>query len=282
MASSTKLYELKNAKAAMLTKHGKASLIKPSLHKFGIDIVTTEAFDTDLLGTFSGEVERTMTPQNCAARKARLACELTGLELGIGSEGSFGGGPYPGLVNWDTEIIVLYDSRWDKEITAVVSGPFSVGKIKTESLEDLKKQIANHSSQQAWIFRGPEKNHKGLQSFQAVYSALQASALIENDELTESLSLEPDLRAMHCPERQNYIRQTAEQLAQRIQSLCPSCAIPDFWPTDVERGLACRSCGRPTKSIRAKISVCSECNHSEVVNVDREAAEPAECQWCNP
>ena len=36
---------------------------------------------------------------------------LTGEQFGLGSEGSFGGGPYPGLMNWDEEVICFYDKR---------------------------------------------------------------------------------------------------------------------------------------------------------------------------
>ena len=74
--------------AALLTKHHKLALIAPALATAGIQVRSTDAFDTDTLGSFSGETPRLQTPLECARTKARLAAELTGLPIGIGSEGS--------------------------------------------------------------------------------------------------------------------------------------------------------------------------------------------------
>jgi len=46
-------------KVAFLTQHGKEKFIAPLLEPFlGCDIVQTAGYDTDQLGTFSGEVQR--------------------------------------------------------------------------------------------------------------------------------------------------------------------------------------------------------------------------------
>jgi len=67
----------------------KEALLRPCYSKaLNWQVVSTDAFDTDQLGTFSGETSRTLSPSDCAARKAHLACELTGLSMGLGSEGS--------------------------------------------------------------------------------------------------------------------------------------------------------------------------------------------------
>ena len=58
-----------------------------------------ESFDTDSLGSFAGERLRFMSPQECALRKAAIAADVSGCDIGIGSEGSFSPGPY-GIVTF--------------------------------------------------------------------------------------------------------------------------------------------------------------------------------------
>ena len=48
------------------------------------------AFDTDRLGTFSGEIERVGSAKDTAIRKARLGITVTNLPCGFASEGRFG------------------------------------------------------------------------------------------------------------------------------------------------------------------------------------------------
>ncbi|MDC9523791.1 hypothetical protein PSH55_22230, partial [Pseudoalteromonas sp. Angola-31] len=80
--------------AVIATKHKKAPLIAPALKPLGYNVVTTSLFDTDTLGMFTNEVQRDCSAQTAALIKAQQACELTGEQCGLGSEGSFGGGPY--------------------------------------------------------------------------------------------------------------------------------------------------------------------------------------------
>tara|TARA_R110002126_G_scaffold12196_18_gene53209 strand:- start:2464 stop:2820 length:357 start_codon:yes stop_codon:yes gene_type:complete len=73
----------------MLTRHDKGRLIAPALNQLGWQLTELNSFDTDSLGSFAGEYPRFMTAQECAFRKAALAAELSGLDIGLGSEGSF-------------------------------------------------------------------------------------------------------------------------------------------------------------------------------------------------
>ena len=48
-------------KLVIATKHGKESVLKPLFDKeLGVKSELVEGLDTDLLGTFSGEIERTL------------------------------------------------------------------------------------------------------------------------------------------------------------------------------------------------------------------------------
>ncbi len=54
------------------TKHQKEKIVAPLFEKaFGSKVVATENFDTDQMGTFSGEIERLEDPITAA----RMKCE---------------------------------------------------------------------------------------------------------------------------------------------------------------------------------------------------------------
>ncbi|MCR9184244.1 MAG: hypothetical protein NXH81_02475 [Halieaceae bacterium] len=272
-----------SGRIALLTRHGKGALVEAPLAALGLDVRVTDAFDTDQLGTFSGEVARTLSPLDCARRKAQLACELTGLDLGLGSEGSFGGGPMAGFMNWDEELLLLWDRRSGREIVARAAGPVRVAAFIWESEPQLLTQLAPFPSAQGWIIRHPAGVSKGLCGAAAVLAELRTNVLPRSSaDDTDPVRIEPDLRAMHCPERQAYIRQAAEQLAERLQTTCPHCAAPDFWPDRFEPGLPCADCDAPTALSLAAIRCCSACGHEEREPVAEKFAEPQYCSWCNP
>ena len=267
---------------ALLTKHAKDAVIGPALAQLGLTLAVTDAYDTDKLGTFSGEVPRKLSPRDCAARKARIACKLSGLNLGLGSEGSFGGGPIPGLVNWDDEILLLYDASLDLEIVAHASGAVDLGNISSNNFQELCAWIDRFPAEQAWVLRRPDQIHKGILGKEALHKLLTGEGLLQHGKVVEKLRLEPDLRAMHCPERRVYIQQAAEQLCQRLQATCPACTAPDFWLNTVERGLPCAWCNAPTTLAKILIKECRQCGFTDRQPVAQPHADPGQCQWCNP
>lgn len=270
-------------KAALLTKHEKLPLVSPYLLEVGLSVSLTSAFNTDELGTFSGEIARKLLPVECARQKAKLAIELTGLDVGIGSEGSFGGGPMPGLMNWDDEILVLYDALNDFEIVSLAQGPVKASDFSMTSLSVLKKHLDSFDKDQAWILKTDSALVKGLKGYREISLQLEKHGLLsESQYKQQQVRLEPDLRAMNCPERQYYIRQAAQQLSQRIQSLCPSCNAPDFWRAEAVRGAPCLACGLPSDVPKAFIKRCTVCQLEEQEPSDTQFIEPGQCQLCNP
>ena len=74
---------------AFLTQHGKESLVRPVLEPaLGCTVQRAEGYDTDLLGTFSGEVKRIEGQLQTARTKARIGMQLLGTPLGMASEGA--------------------------------------------------------------------------------------------------------------------------------------------------------------------------------------------------
>ena len=66
--------------AAMLTQHDKTRLIAPALNSLGWQLTELSSFDTDALGSFSGEQPRFMSPYECVLRKAAIAADLSGAD----------------------------------------------------------------------------------------------------------------------------------------------------------------------------------------------------------
>lgn len=271
------------AQIALLTKHHKAQLMAPPLLPLGIALITTDAFDTDTLGTFAGEITRQHSPLECARTKAQLAMSLTGLSIGLGSEGSFGGGPMPGLVNWDEELLLYLDSRSGQEIVAIAAGPIPLSAVASDDLNVLQAHMARQDPQQGWILRHASGVVKGLVGVDALEQALIAGKLLKTNRLLkEQIQLEPDFRAHLCPARQQYIKQAAEQLAARLQALCPKCQAPDFWRKAAERGLPCELCAYPTSQVKYYIKSCSCCSHTEYEAATAAQATASHCPLCNP
>lgn len=268
---------------ALLSKHQKAAHIAPHLAACGFTVETTEAFDTDRLGTFCGDIARPMTPLACAQKKAWLASKLTGLRYGLGSEGSFGGGPVPGLINWDHELLALYDAEQDHYIMASVAGPISLVQYQDKDLQALSTILHSQSDKQAWIVKTEGRCDKGLRDPDAVMTLLAELSLRNGSQtLNDTVHVQPDLRAMHCPQRQRYIAQAAQQLAERWQSRCPHCQAADFWFREHRLGLPCNACGAPTERLQARIRICLYCQHRKSEPVPEPTADPGFCQWCNP
>ena len=78
-------------------------------------------FDTDLLGTFTRETARGGSQLDAARRKARKGMELSGLDAGLASEGSFGPDPFAEMVPWNVALIAWLDDRMGIEVVGMAT-----------------------------------------------------------------------------------------------------------------------------------------------------------------
>ncbi|MFN7015030.1 MAG: DUF6671 family protein, partial [Bacteroidia bacterium] len=99
---------------SVATKHKKEIVFSTVFIHLGLSYVPALEIDTDVLGTFTGEVERKYNPLETALHKAKLLTkELNSVDFIVANEGSFGPHPYMPFVASDSEVILLYDVKAD-------------------------------------------------------------------------------------------------------------------------------------------------------------------------
>ena len=274
-------------RVALITKHEKARWIAPYLAPLGYEVYASNMFDTDILGTFSGEVERTLSPMDAALTKAKKACELTDADWGLGSEGSFGGGPAPGMINWNDELLCLYQASTGMVIYAHAAGPTPVQDLTLDGRVPLEQKLLRLPNQR-WILRSEHNIEEGVENGvdKRVEKGLSAKQLLDSLEQIESSSrkvkIEPDLRAMNCPERQKMIAKAAEDLVRRLSVTCPQCQAFNFVVKEKQSGLPCTLCTLPTEQAKSWVRICDYCGYRNDEIVQQKGADPTHCQFCNP
>ncbi len=272
---------LKNNKIVVASKHEKEKVIKPLFDAIYNCTFLSSEIDTDLLGTFSGEIERTLSPYETAFEKCRMAFKTTDADFAIASEGSFGPHPTLFFVPADEEFL-LFISRDEKLIIWAkhISTETNFNKIENPNREELsdfleKVQFPSHKV----ILKSNTRIEKGIDDLNVLNQLIQVSKL-----QNESFSIETDMRA-HCnPTRMKVIEETTVKLLEKLNSLCPSCETPGFSVQEVIKGLPCAQCGLKTESTLKHIKICTTCNHKEDIFYPRgiQAEDPMYCPFCNP
>jgi hypothetical protein len=280
------MYTCAGQSVALLTQHGKEKVIAPVLQP-GLDcrIRHVTGFDTDQLGTFTRDTPRPGTQLEAARRKARTGMELSGLPLGVASEGSFGPDPFAGLFPWNLELMVWIDDRLGIEVVGTAQGPARSGHLLTGDWEAVRSFAEQVEFPRHHLVLRPEgqndpRIHKGIADWRRL-EAVFADCLAQSS--NRQVFVETDLRAFANPTRMQRIEQAAHDLLKRLLSGCPACDSPGYWPTERQPGLRCADCGLPTTVYRSEVWTCVRCDHRCVKErTDRTLAEPGECSHCNP
>jgi ribosomal protein S27AE len=260
---------------AMLTRHDKVRLIAPVLsQEAGIELVLCDSFDTDCLGSFSGERPRFMSQAECALRKAALAADLSGEALGLGSEGSFSAGPF-GLGTFNLELLSCINIEAGWVVTGRFYGPSRVQRWTLTSFAALQHALSSVPTGQLLLLKQQQQVFKGLTPAETLTHATPLLTLGE-------VELSYDLRAHCCPERQLHIRQAAQDLVARLQRCCPRCSTPGFWPDKAIAGLPCEDCAAPSSLTRQHQACCQRCGYTEYYAAEAKYAAAQFCPVCNP
>ncbi|MEN9332993.1 MAG: hypothetical protein RLY35_173 [Bacteroidota bacterium] len=274
-------------KLLVASMHNKHQVIAPIFKReWSSDVVCSADLDTDQFGTFSGEVERKLDPMSSAIAKCRLGLRLSGLDLGVATEGSFG--PHPSLP-WmaaHEEWMVLVDEKNELVISKrkwSIDTNFNHAKI---SNEDELFQFAERAQfpSHALILRskkddGSQEILKGINEAQILRDSFHRMNIPFSE-----LTVETDMRAHFNPTRMKVIEELTIGLMQKAVTPCPECKKNGFGEQRVEPGLPCGQCGLPTSSPLYKITTCISCGfESKELNPDGKPTEdPMYCSICNP
>jgi hypothetical protein len=272
-------------KVAVATKHGKLSQIAPAFDGLKEWQLELAPIDTDEFGTFSGEVERTLSPRETVIEKAKAGARSLGLDYGIASEGTIGAHPHLPFINSDYELMAFVCLSED---VAVVESYLSAD-------INAYTQDVSHSSDLEEIFRSLDlPNHAanivvetklGRQVLKGFTDMHEVQKIIEQylADDTKSVRVESDFRAMNSPSRQANIAICAQRLALRVGANCPECSHFGWGRVGYEYGLPCVSCGLMNESVaNAEKLGCPSCDFVELNEFAQEAIDPSRCEFCNP
>jgi hypothetical protein len=268
------------------TKHKKQNAMAALLEKeLGVTCIVPNDLDTDQLGTFSGEIERELSPMDAAKKKCTLAMELTNTDLAIASEGSFGAHPLLYFLPANDEILVLIDKKNGLEI--------AVREISTKTNYNAK-EVSSEEDLLAFAQSAQFPSHGIiLKNKKDGFSSI-AKGILETIELLATFTkfkdnhgtayVETDMRAHLNPSRMQVIEETTEKLIKKIKTTCPSCQTPGFGIKDATPGLPCENCKAPTKSTLFHIYACQKCNHNQEAYFPngKQEEDPTFCDRCNP
>ena len=273
-------------KASLLTQHGKESIICPQLFDSnGLEVIHVSDYDTDKLGSFTRDIPRYGSQLDAARKKARVGMELSGLQLGIASEGAFDNDPYTGMLPWNYELVLLIDDIRNIEIIGFFGGQAQSTSQLVSSWDELTALLseAQFTTHQL-VIRPDDEYHpecrKGIKDLDSLKEAFEwATSLSKKG----NVFVENDLRAHTNPTRMANILKATQDLSRKMNSLCPECESPGFWVTERKKGLLCACCEAPTNLPVANIWSCVKCEYKkEELIPNQTKADPSKCHYCNP
>ena len=279
------MHPYENIKISLLTKHKKEHIIAPKFLKMlNAEVIHTDAFDTDELGTFTRDKARYGNQLDAARRKAIIGMEITGLKYGIASEGSFTSDPFIGLLPWNHEIVIFIDNNLGIEVIGSSKAAAMSSQSKVRNWKELAKFARlNKFPTHHLVLRPDDENHpvlhKGISNRIVLEEAFNQAIKLSK---TKKVFVEHDLRAFANPTRMKNIAKATTDLIQKLKTLCPNCQTPGFQITKIIAGLPCALCGLETRETMERIFTCISCDYEKSEFVKKKKADPAKCDFCNP
>lgn len=269
----------------LATKHQKEQALRESFAAaFAANIFVPTDYDTDQFGTFTGEIERSLRPDETATLKATRAAQTYGYDFGLASEGSFGPHPTHYFSACDFEWLCFVDLTRDLviiESDLTTETNYAYLDIKpSDSYQHFLEQVKfqNH----ALILRGMTTKTilaKGVQSRAELDQLLRAHFQHE-----DVIRLETDMRALFNPTRMQFIQRLGLKLITRMKTFCQRCHAPGFGKITVRGSLPCADCCSETGLYEHRVLSCVKCDYEEShPRADGLLhADPQYCFHCNP
>lgn len=276
----------KGRRLVIATKHKKESVIAPLLEKhLGVQCFVPDDFDSDTLGTFTGEIERKDDALTTVRKKCLLAMENTHCDLGIASEGSFGPHPTIFMAHADDELLLFIDKKNNLEIIVrelSLDTNFNATTVTCfQNLVNLVKTVG--FPEHAVILKITEEEVptvvKGIQSWELLKECFHKLSANNSQVVAET-----DMRAMYNPTRMKVIEKATQKLVDKIKSTCPQCNTPGFGIVNIKSGLPCEWCGSPTNSAKSHLYKCKKCDFEQekMFPNEKKTEDPMYCDYCNP
>ncbi|PZO46779.1 MAG: hypothetical protein DCF16_18595 [Alphaproteobacteria bacterium] len=279
-------------RVVLASMHGKeAAIAAPFMTALGLELITAPGIDTDLLGTFSGEIERIGSMLDVAERKARVGMAAAGCDLGLASEGSFGPHPQMPFLPAGRELLTFVDEGRALCISEALITETNYACASARETSELQEFLIRIGFPSHAVVVSPQRASrtllagaplfKGVKDLGALTRAVAVCAKAADD---GTAFVETDMRAHMNPTRMQSLRPLADRLAQRLAHLCPDCHAPGYGRVDVVQGLPCSDCGAPTAWTHLDVYGCMGCGMRE----HRPRAdglltiEPVNCPACNP
>jgi hypothetical protein len=269
----------------LATKHKKEEAIRqPFIDAFNANIIVPNDYDTDVFGTFTGEIPRLMNAYDTVIKKANDALFTYSYEYAIASEGSFGPHPTLFLSPADIEIMCFVDRKKNITITETeLTTKTNYAHLDITPLTDYAsflKQIQFGSH--ALVIRLLDNNEivdKGIKTLDELTITLNKSF-----KQSKQLRLETDMRAMMNPTRMSVINTLAIKLVNRLKCTCRKCETPGFGKLAFKDHLDCGACGSKTNLHKYQVSQCIQCDYQELhPRADGLSfCDPTYCNDCNP
>jgi hypothetical protein len=271
-----------NKSCLIVTKHNKEKVIAPILkERLGLKCIAVDSIDTDILGTFTGEIERTDSPLTAVKKKCLLGDSIQYVDFIIANEGSFGPHPFIPFLRADEEYMCLYDKH-EKEFI-VEKKIFLETNFSSEVVTSIdqidsileKFKFPSHGI----IIKSNNQLLKDLDS--NIIIKKYASDFLKTNGHCE---IDTDMRAMKNPTRMDCIAQLTKKLVDSILSTCEQCNWHGFKVKEAVEGLQCSLCNRPTKSILYHLLFCNKCLFEKKIMYPNNKfnEDPTYCDWCNP
>jgi hypothetical protein len=264
--------------------HQKEQVIAPILNSMlGVTCFVSEELNTDQFGTFSGEIERSLSPFDAARAKCDLAHQHTGCDLVLANEGSFGPHPNLFLIPANEELMLLRDYKNNLSIwTSLLSTETNFNSLEISNanqLADFATSIGFPSHGFILLSTDRTQIRKDFNTLEEANHAL--AELIKGN---GRCMVETDMRAMNNPTRMHVIETLTHKLAKKINERCPSCNTPGFDVIRVNSGLPCMACKSKTSSTLSIVKGCISCSHEELIEYpnNKEEEDPMYCNYCNP
>lgn len=268
----------------LASKHEKERVIRPIFYeKIGCNIVTSD-FDTDVFGTFTGDVARKHNAYDTCVLKAKTAAIERGFCFGMASEGSFGPHPSMPFLPGAQEIMVFVDlkNNWvikENIFTTDTNYRHMVVNAETDLEPFLAQVLFPEHALTLQLNASKKVIAKGIQSIDALKDLMQLGFQQESE-----LLLGSDMRAMMNPTRMGILSTLSLNLAEKILRSCVECYAPGFGLLSKEGALPCNSCGAPSSLYQHEVWGCIRCEHQErrPRQDGQFSADPRFCNECNP